>query len=159
MRQKPNPFGESVLDQKVTALLEGDVPSGVGNPTMTQPSGGGKHGNRKKKNKKRRGGAAVGENINKEQESLEMNTSMAERVDRLLGLGSARPTRSGVSEMASMTSRHFRRIAEIISTIKDEDERRRIAGMFADELRSTNPNFDRNRFLSACGVEPSEAAW
>lgn len=30
--------------------------------------------------------------------------------------------------------------------------RDRLAGMFADELAQTNPQFDRARFLKACGV-------
>lgn len=32
-------------------------------------------------------------------------------------------------------------------------DRGRVAEAFADELASTNPRFDRARFLRACGVE------
>lgn len=61
----------------------------------------------------------------------------------------------------TMTHQHYRKIAEIIRgiTVDGEDvvgylkERHltaSIAEQFADALASTNPNFDRARFLAAC---------
>ena len=67
-----------------------------------------------------------------------------------------------------MTRRHFNAIAAIIretieaapleSLTNDEAGGRRIAACaiardLATVCASTNPNFDRARFLSACGVE------
>lgn len=53
-----------------------------------------------------------------------------------------------------MTRKHF----ELIARILDEsdlspDEHEHISSRFADELEHLNPNFDRERFLKACGVE------
>lgn len=36
---------------------------------------------------------------------------------------------------------------------RERATRRKIAEWFADNLERTNPRFDRNRFLSACGIE------
>lgn len=48
--------------------------------------------------------------------------------------------------------RHF---AFIAATIEDMPEKYRwiTATSFADALASSNPRFDRRRFLTACGVE------
>ena len=54
--------------------------------------------------------------------------------------------------------RHYVRIAEIIATARGKfgsDDARIIAEHFADALRGTNPNFDRQRFISAATGEPS----
>lgn len=51
---------------------------------------------------------------------------------------------------SSMEHRHFATVAAIIHAIEDEGERQRMAEHFADELRSTNPRFDRKRFIAAC---------
>ena len=41
--------------------------------------------------------------------------------------------------------------------LDDEVDCYRLASHFADALATTNPNFDRQRFLDACGVkEPEE---
>ena len=65
---------------------------------------------------------------------------------------------SGIGEMQH---RHFATIATIIreSTLLGNDatfsadERAKVALLFAGRLRATNSNFDRRRFLLACGVE------
>ena len=54
--------------------------------------------------------------------------------------------------------RHYVRIAEAIASIRGKfgcDDTRIIAEHFADALRGTNPNFDRQRFVSAAMGEPS----
>lgn len=50
---------------------------------------------------------------------------------------------------ATMEHRHFATIAAIIGTFDPED-REHVANRFANELASTNPKFDRARFLRAC---------
>lgn len=51
--------------------------------------------------------------------------------------------------------RHFAAIAAIICEGWPGDPARRkdVAQRFANNLADTNPNFDRARFLRACGVE------
>lgn len=59
---------------------------------------------------------------------------------------------------ASMEHRHFATIAAIIASMDSVhngthgfiDIRQDVAEHFADELRATNPKFDRKRFLAAC---------
>jgi hypothetical protein len=54
--------------------------------------------------------------------------------------------------------RHYVRIAETIASIRGKfgsDDTRIIAEHFADALRSTNPKFDRQRFISAAMGKPS----
>lgn len=56
-----------------------------------------------------------------------------------------------------MEHRHFAKIAGIIATLpRDLDghfcSRAETARHFAAELSCTNPRFDRDRFLRACGV-------
>lgn len=46
-----------------------------------------------------------------------------------------------------MTKKHFILIAEIISTITYENERSRIADLFADELEERFPAFKKDIFL------------
>jgi uncharacterized membrane-anchored protein len=54
-----------------------------------------------------------------------------------------------------MQHRHFATIAAIIREMangQDENLRGIVAFAFARELAATNPRFDRDRFLRACGV-------
>ena len=53
----------------------------------------------------------------------------------------------------TMQRRHYNFIAETIREIKDAGYRADVAQHFADRLRYTNPNFNRARFLEACGVK------
>lgn len=58
----------------------------------------------------------------------------------------------------TMQCRHFELIAETLSASCHnagllQSDRESIARDFADKLASTNPNFNRARFLRACGVE------
>lgn len=59
--------------------------------------------------------------------------------------------------MADMQHRHFATIATIIRTRLygdlTKEQRNIVAEAFADALPATNPNFDRRRFLLACGIE------
>lgn len=71
---------------------------------------------------------------------MALETKAAHRKDLLLRL-------------APMQHRHFATIATIIREMSggfSEEEREDIAVAFADRLRETNPNFDRDRFLRAC---------
>ena len=51
-----------------------------------------------------------------------------------------------------MTRRDFQLIADTIRELP-QTIRLRVALTFAENLRGTNPRFDRDRFLVACGVE------
>ncbi len=51
-----------------------------------------------------------------------------------------------------MTAKHFKVIAFIVKSITDTAERKRIAGEFAAMCKADNKNFDRDKFLEACGV-------
>jgi hypothetical protein len=63
----------------------------------------------------------------------------------------------------TMQRRHFELIAETIKEMVDDyanepdhpyrDMGRVVAVRFASKLKSTNPQFNRDRFLRACGVE------
>lgn len=53
----------------------------------------------------------------------------------------------------TMERRHFEFIAETIRTIEDDEIRRHVARRFCAKLASTNANFDRERFMIACGAE------
>jgi len=59
------------------------------------------------------------------------------------------------SGKGSLEHRHFATIAAIITEISvpDESYRETLAKEFAWSLASTNPRFDKARFLRACGVE------
>lgn len=61
---------------------------------------------------------------------------------------------------ATMTHQHFRSIAESIRKLathpSSELARDLVAFRFADDLARTNPNFNRVRFLAACGVTGAE---
>lgn len=55
----------------------------------------------------------------------------------------------------TMTSQHFQFIAEVLADANDTltpAARSILAREFARRLAETNPNFDRARFLEACGV-------
>jgi hypothetical protein len=53
----------------------------------------------------------------------------------------------------TMTHMHFRLIAATIASLNlDEASRLTTAISFANDLASTNPRFDRARFLDACGT-------
>jgi hypothetical protein len=52
-----------------------------------------------------------------------------------------------------LTRRCFVFVAQTIATCPLEQERAAIAEHFASALAATNPRFDRERFLAACGVE------
>jgi len=51
-----------------------------------------------------------------------------------------------------LSRKHFREIAKLISE-KPLAERRIEAEMLASTLASTNPRFDKRRFLEACKIE------
>lgn len=52
---------------------------------------------------------------------------------------------------STMEHRHFATVATIIRGIPDNKTRSMVALRFAIELETTNPRFDRRRFLAACG--------
>lgn len=63
---------------------------------------------------------------------------------------SRKDARTGISPMQH---RNFTTIATIISELNlDKNVRFDVARQFADRLAFTNPKFDRQRFLVACGV-------
>jgi hypothetical protein len=51
----------------------------------------------------------------------------------------------------SMTRKHFKRAAEIISKIEDPQVRRATALSFAVWFREENPRFKTQLFIDACG--------
>lgn len=53
-------------------------------------------------------------------------------------------------DYCEMQHRHFRTIAAIINKLPAETTRTGVTQRFAQELQSTNPNFDMGRFISAC---------
>ena len=53
-----------------------------------------------------------------------------------------------------LTKRAFQCVANIIAGLNVSDDlRQEIASKFAAQLELSNPNFNRARFLAACGVE------
>jgi hypothetical protein len=55
-----------------------------------------------------------------------------------------------------MSRKDFVLIAATIKALAiSPEDRKRVAGDFAYTLRTTNSNFKRERFLTACGVEDS----
>ena len=66
----------------------------------------------------------------------------------------------GAGEDAAASAPHFAFIAEVIREAapyggdgSDEAFKAAMAARFAYKLKQTNPNFDRSRFMAACGVE------
>lgn len=58
------------------------------------------------------------------------------------------------AQLGDMQHRHFATVATILRSYNfTAENRRNVCEHFADELRKTNPRFDRARFLRACGVE------
>lgn len=72
-----------------------------------------------------------------------LSTSAAFRKDT----GNSRRYKSPI-----MQHRQFAAIAAIIARMP-ENMRKLTAEIFASDLHYTNPNFDRARFLKACGVD------
>ena len=63
----------------------------------------------------------------------------------------ARKDRTMPSGRAVMQHRHFAVIADIIRGLKiHEPSLSHVIKHFADELATTNPKFDRTRFIRAC---------
>ncbi len=61
---------------------------------------------------------------------------------------------SGKSAGVQMQHRHFAFIANVIATSGERNEdKRRWANYFAQDLEKTNPNFDRARFFTAVGID------
>jgi hypothetical protein len=53
-----------------------------------------------------------------------------------------------------LNRRHFEIVAASVrNTDMPADVRERVASQLASELSSTNPRFDRQRFIRACGCE------
>ena len=53
-----------------------------------------------------------------------------------------------------LAKRHFEIVASSIrATEMPADVRQRVADQLAQQLSSTNPRFDRQRFVRACGCE------
>jgi len=50
------------------------------------------------------------------------------------------------------TKQHFQVCAEMCATIKDEEERKDRAEWLASNFASSNPRFDRDRFMVACNA-------
>lgn len=59
--------------------------------------------------------------------------------------------------MPTIQRRHYEAIARIIAEMDSSGDNHtvqvEVAKHFASELRYTNPNFNRDRFLKACGVQ------
>jgi hypothetical protein len=51
-----------------------------------------------------------------------------------------------------MSRKDFELIAATIRSLRDDFVRAYVARAFAGQLRTTNPDFDKARFLKACGV-------
>lgn len=51
-----------------------------------------------------------------------------------------------------MTKKHFVAAANIVSEIRDRDERTVVARNFADFFVQFNDRFNRDKFLEACNV-------
>lgn len=51
-----------------------------------------------------------------------------------------------------MTRKHFNAFAKALLTISDTYQRAQAAALIADICKAANPNFDRARFMEACGL-------
>jgi hypothetical protein len=56
------------------------------------------------------------------------------------------------SEQTTVSRKHFIQLAAAIKAISDQGERRRTAELIADVCQTSNPRFNRARFLTACEV-------
>lgn len=63
--------------------------------------------------------------------------------------------RKDMTTKTTLQHRHFAVIAQTIAKLSP-DIRTDVARHFANELAGTNPNFNRNRFLKAAGIERLE---
>lgn len=54
---------------------------------------------------------------------------------------------------ATLEHRHFAFIASVLAECHDLANSGTVCRRFADACAKTNPRFDRDRFLRACGVE------
>jgi hypothetical protein len=54
--------------------------------------------------------------------------------------------------MPKLERRHYKLIAAIIASLPDTASKLLVAHHFGKLLASTNPNFDYDRFIAACGV-------
>jgi hypothetical protein len=52
-----------------------------------------------------------------------------------------------------MTKKHFIPVAKMISELQDRKQAEYWAEWFADFFANYNPRFDRQKFLTACGVD------
>lgn len=60
----------------------------------------------------------------------------------------------------TMQRRHFQFIADVIKPrIGDDQAVQSLAIAFAKALKSTNPLFSPERFLTACGVQDYDCSW
>jgi hypothetical protein len=60
-----------------------------------------------------------------------------------------------MTKSVNLQHRHFVLIAETIAALPDTCNRSVVAIAFADKLASTNPRFDRGRFLACAMGQPS----
>ena len=58
-----------------------------------------------------------------------------------------------------MSRKDFNLIASVIANFSGESAGQALAIAMANALRKTNPRFDTDRFLKACGVEDYDASW
>lgn len=58
---------------------------------------------------------------------------------------------------SAMTKKDFIMIAAIIKDIGDPTIRKFVALKFNDKLRTTNPLYDRAKFMKACGEDDSSS--
>jgi len=52
-----------------------------------------------------------------------------------------------------MTRKHFQLIADALTKFQHDGGHAEVCELMADALATTNPQFDRARFLTACGVK------
>lgn len=65
----------------------------------------------------------------------------------------AKDQRTGWYAAPQLQHRHFAFIAAVIARMPGNEARLEAATAFAGALARTNPNFDRERFTRACGLE------
>jgi hypothetical protein len=51
-----------------------------------------------------------------------------------------------------MTRKHFKAIAATLAEIRDTTDRKKAALNFCEIAKRANPRFDRQKFLTACGL-------